>query len=96
VHVEYFSEESAYSNTAMLETLPFNLLSGYIKAIKVDADNENVKLQLSINNSNFYDINSYNLYEKVKNTDSVKIRVITESPNTIRKLLIIVNTNIQN
>jgi len=90
----YVSDEAKTSGTAVLQTNSISLPSSTIKAIMVDADDKNISLELSKNNLDFYTINDYNISEEVESTDEVYLRVITASPNSIRKILIIFDKNL--
>lgn len=94
VHLEYHSKQAQTIGTAVLETNSIKPGKGYLKSIKIDADNENVSFQLSKNNSDFFDITSYNIYELLESSDTIKVRVVTTSPNTIRRLMLITNKSL--
>jgi hypothetical protein len=94
VNLAYFSEESLIADSSYLQTISFKLPTGYIKAIKIDADDENVELQIAINNAEFFNIKSVDSFEKVNATDNIKLRIAIDDINTIRKAIILVNKEI--
>jgi hypothetical protein len=94
VNLAYFSEESLIADSSYLQTISFKLPTGYIKAIKIDADDENVELQIAINNDEFFNIKSVDSFEKVNATDNIKLRIAIDDINTIRKSIILVNKEI--
>jgi len=94
VNLAYFSEESLIVDSSYLQTVAFNLPAGYIKAIKIDADDENVDLQIAINNDEFFNIKSVDSFEKVSATDDIKLRIAIADVNTIRKAIVLINKEI--
>ena len=94
VNLAYYSEEALISDSSYLQTNSFKLPAGYIKAVKIDADDENINLQMSINNNDFFNIKSIDCFEKVTATDNMKLRVAIDDINTIRKIIVVVNKEI--
>ena len=94
VHLEYYSHEPITVDTAVLQTNAFKLGKTTLKAIKIDADNENIVFQLSKNGGEFYTISTYNIFEQFLISDEIKLRVVTTSPNIIRRIMLIVNKSL--
>jgi len=94
VNLVYFSKEAKTVSTAVLQTKKITMQECVLKAIIVDADSKDVSYELAKNSLDFYSINSYNISEQVAVGDELYLRVVTTSPNSIRKIMLIFDKNL--
>lgn len=90
----YDSNEASGDMTSFVQTNSFSIGNATIKAIKVDSDDENIEVQISKNNLDFYTISSYNSLVTSLLDDSISLRVATEVSNKIRKVMVIFDKNL--
>jgi len=88
VSISYFSSENVTPGTATLQTKVINIGASMIKAIKLNAVDENVELQLSKDGISYFNVPSYNIFEEILETEELYIRVIVPAGNSIRNIIV--------
>jgi len=94
VTLVYESDATLEADTAVLQTTEITFPDSVLKAVLIDADDNNVTFEMAKNILDFYTINNYNIGEEISSSDKVYFRIITKSPNTIRKVMIIFDKTI--